>query len=152
MLELRDAAVLQMQMDAVLDGWNIKEEILPQVQYTNPDYFRKTLLKTDQLEVVLVCFEHLQSTRLHNHGGSHCMVKCLRGRLIEHVYYEKLLSHDLEYHSMRIIQEKSVIYVPPLAYHQNTNLSKMGSVLLNFYWPPLPVLEAEKPELPLNKV
>lgn len=116
------------------------EGALAQAEFSSPHYFRKTLSKTDDLEVVLVCFADKQSTSVHDHGGSKCVVRVLKGLVHEQTY---MVAHsgDLVPNTHGKFGEGDIHSVDPHWFHEVTNLAKEGTVLLNFYSPPLPPLE-----------
>jgi predicted metal-dependent enzyme (double-stranded beta helix superfamily) len=108
-----------------------------QVEFTEPHYFRKSLgIIDNSVEVVLVCFADLQSTSVHDHTGSSCAVVCLAGQLTEHIYFRNTQG-DLATYGMRQINVGDIHYVDSKLFHQVANMSCKGSVLLNFYSPPL---------------
>jgi hypothetical protein len=116
-------------------------EAKEQIAYQDGHYLRKRLSKSENLEVVMVCFKGKQSTSLHAHGGSECVVRCLEGRVHE-TTYQNGTNGLFPVHS-RVIFKGDMKAVAPDLLHEITNLVPEGSVLLNFYSPPLPETDDE---------
>jgi predicted metal-dependent enzyme (double-stranded beta helix superfamily) len=111
--------------------------IVGEAEKTHPHYFRKTIHRDDDVEVVLVCFDEMQSTSVHDHGGSMCVVRCLKGSVLEQTF-EKDAEGNLVHLATVPLGAGGIKYIDPKFIHQVTNLAKDGSVLINFYSPPLP--------------
>lgn len=107
------------------------------VQYTKPHYFRKTIEKTADYEVVLVAFEAGQQTSIHDHGGSECVMRCLHGRFLESTF-DITADGIWHYQGSGIIEANQVFHVSTVQHHQVTGLNRGGTILINFYSPPLP--------------
>lgn len=101
------------------------EPVLSQIEFTEPEYFRKQIYKDSRLEIVLACFKRGQQSPLHSHGKSNCAIRCLKGS-ISHVSNGYQLTLD----------KGAVHFVNPGHWHEVTSTSD-ETVLLNFYSPPL---------------
>lgn len=116
------------------------DEAVAAIWFDPRHYHRRTLSRTDKLEVVLVCFTGHQSTSLHDHGGSECVVRCLRGMAHETVYKRDCTDDGIYVVRSGPIVEGDIVSVAPDELHQITNMKGGGTVFLNFYSPPLPPL------------
>jgi cysteine dioxygenase len=112
----------------------------------NPDHYTRTpLYKNDYLEIVLICFEKGQSSSIHDHQGSNCIVRVISGKLLETLFDENkeyLFSDkpaNYSYSSHHDISEGDISGLDGTQVHQLSCLNGTGSVLVNFYSPPFKV-------------
>lgn len=129
-------------LDLMTTAYNypLLEEALAEVRYSDSNYFSLSLSRTENLEVVLICFSGLQSTKVHTHGESNCVTRCLKG-LVNDVSYS-LEDDQLCPCTSTLIKEGEINSTPIGLYHQVANmLPNDTSILINFYSPPLPLQE-----------
>lgn len=62
------------------DDW-IKHE-----NYTESRYCRNLVYRDDNIEVLILCWNSCQKSGVHDHPENGCIVKILKGKLIEEVY------------------------------------------------------------------
>jgi predicted metal-dependent enzyme (double-stranded beta helix superfamily) len=104
-------------------------------RFDSQHYTRTTIYRDEDVEVVVICFAEGQTTSVHDHEGSNCVVRVLRGKMLENHFVESrngqldlLGNHDLRAGDVSGLDGEQI--------HQLCNLDPNGTVLLNFYSPP----------------
>jgi len=125
-----------------LNNYNGKD-YKKKIQFNNINYNRLKLFQNNDFEIMLICWNKNQETKIHNHPKNGCLYKVLEGTLIEQRYNNifksssvsstrapslssfinnnqksNYIDNDLGIHKI-IAKEKSVslhIYSPPLFY------------------------------------
>lgn len=111
-------------------------ENLP-VQFNPDHYFRQVIKRLDDLEVALVCFGSGQTSTVHDHQGSNCVVRMIRGKAAEILFEEK--DGQLNIIKFHYIKPGEVSGLDGVQIHQIVNCDQEGSVFVNFYSPPFQV-------------
>ena len=111
-------------------------EPLP-VEYAEEKYVRRSIYRDDHLEIVVVCFGPGQSTSIHDHQGSNCVVNVVEGLIMETLF--ECEGDNYVPSGSRVLSPGSVSGLDGQQIHQVANLCRSGSVLLNFYSPPFQV-------------
>jgi cysteine dioxygenase len=111
-------------------------EPLP-VEFAEDKYQRRSIYRDDHLEIVVICFGAGQSTSIHDHQGSNCVVNVVDGLILE-TMFECAGDHYVPAGS-RALSPGDVSGLDGERIHQIANLCRSGSVLLNFYSPPFQV-------------
>jgi cysteine dioxygenase len=114
----------------------VSPELLP-VEYAEDKYVRRSIYRDDHLEIVVICFGPGQTTSIHDHQGSNCVVNVVEGLILETMFE----CEDDNYlpNGSRVLSPGSVSGLDGQQIHQIANLCRSGSVLLNFYSPPFQV-------------
>ncbi len=114
-------------------GYEVRGE-LP-VGFDGRPYTRIPVHRDGAIEVVVVCFSEGQTSSVHDHQGSNCVVRLVRGKVLESLFTD---SGDgtLRFERNHCLVEGDVSALDGAQIHQLANLDKSGSVLLNFYSPP----------------
>ncbi len=101
-------------------------------QFQHDQYARQLAFKTNNMEVILVCWLPGQGSPEHDHGQSEAVIVVLEGELTHTTIYPdgKKVSVTLGY--------GDVGYVPTGVKHQIFNHSDHELVTLDIYSPPLP--------------
>jgi cysteine dioxygenase len=108
------------------------------VRFEGGTYTRTSILRNDQMEVVLICFADGQTTSVHDHQGSNCVVRVLRGKILEN-HFVAGPSGELDHSNSQYLQTGDVSGLDGEQIHQLCNLAPSGTVLLNFYSPPFQI-------------
>ena len=111
-----------------------EEKELPIFFSEGNKYTRIVISKDEHLEVVIICFAPGQTSTIHNHQGSNCVVKVIRGKIMETLFKDN--GDHLEKISSHYIDKDEVSGLDGVAIHQISNVSKDGTILINFYSPP----------------
>jgi cysteine dioxygenase len=105
------------------------------IRFAPGHYTRTTIHRDEAVEVVVICFAAGQATSVHDHQGSNCVIRVLRGKMLENHFVadgdgllDLLGSHNLLPGDVSGLDGAQV--------HQLCNLDPNGTVLLNFYSPP----------------
>ena len=99
------------------------------VKYDKYEYNRKLLYRDENIEMLLLCWEPYQYTKLHNHSCNGCLMKILKGNLGECIFSHKGLTfNDYKVGDISYIDNK-------IGNHIIQNNDK-NSVSLHIYSPP----------------
>jgi cysteine dioxygenase len=101
-------------------------------------YTRRTVYRDEGLEVVVICFAEGQATSVHDHQGSNCVVRILRGKVLE-TRFAPGENRRLDVLGSRCLLPGDVAGLGGTEIHQVCNLDPAGTVLVNFYSPPFQV-------------
>lgn len=117
--------------------YQCREDELP-IQFSSEPYTRIVLQRDESVEVVLICFAAGQTSSVHDHRGSNCVIRVVRGRVLETLFDREdggTLAHALHHY----LSPGDVSGLDGEQVHQLSNVDNAGSVLLNFYSPPFQV-------------
>ncbi len=118
------------------EKYQYEESKLP-VAFDCEPYTRAPIFKSDEMEIVVICFADGQTSSVHHHQGSNCVVKVVRGKVLETLFDD--IADVLEFESSHVLKAGDVSGLDGKQIHQLSNMSKTGTVLLNFYSPPFKV-------------
>ena len=104
-------------------------------RFTRKPYTRVPVSRTPDTEVVLIGFVGGQTSSVHDHRGSRCVVRVVRGRILE-TMFRRADDGTLEPAGWRVLEAGAVSGLEGDEVHQVTNLDPAGTVLLNVYSPP----------------
>ena len=104
------------------------------ISFSEDKYVRTPVYKDATLEIVVICFSPGQTSSVHDHKGSCCAVKVVKGKILEQLFKDN--GEYLEFVSNKYLNQGDVSVLDGTAIHQVSCLDKSGSVLLNFYSPP----------------
>ncbi len=113
--------------------YQYKEEELP-IHFSEEKYVRTPIYKDAHLEIVVICFFPGQTSTVHDHQGSNCVIKVVRGKMLEQLFKDD--GNSIAFVSNHYLNQGDVSGLDGVAIHQISNMSKDGTVLLNFYSPP----------------
>lgn len=113
--------------------YSFREKELP--VFFDPDkYSRIPISRDSHLEVVLICFGPGQTSSVHHHQGSSCVIRVVRGKMLEQLFSDK--GDCLHFESNHYLSPGDVSGLDGDDIHQISNMDKDGTILLNFYSPP----------------
>ncbi len=104
------------------------------VHFATEPYTRIPIYRDDDIEIVVICFAAGQTSSIHHHQGSNCVIRVVRGKLLECLFKpdgDTLVLDD--HHS---IHTGEISGLDGEQIHQLANLDPNGTILLNFYSPP----------------
>ena len=104
------------------------------VDFETKPYARFSIYRDEVYEVVVICFGPGQTSSVHDHRGSNCVVRVIEGRLLELFFDTDGGQTVLSGH--HYLGPGDVSGLDEARIHQIANLHPVGSVLLNFYSPP----------------
>lgn len=113
------------------------ESIEPYCKWNNAEYTRNCLKRTNKLEIILLCWEPGQITKIHNHNGQKCWVHQLLGQIHENKF--KLNSSNCpELAESKFLNKGGCSYIDDeMGYHNLENKSSNRSVSLHIYINPI---------------
>lgn len=113
-----------------------EEDLLAYAFWSEENYTRNCVLKTDQFELLLLCWEQGQETPIHCHNGEECWVHLVQGKLREKRFKEdngnlKLIA------DVKMTQSRLSYMNDDLGYHSLHNLNNGRSMTLHLYVGPI---------------
>ena len=98
-------------------------------------YTRNVIVKSEQVEMLLICWEVGQISPVHNHGFSQCFVHCLQGSVAENSYLYK--NDDMQFSATKtVIAGESTFINDPAIFHEFGNASQTDrAITLHLYSP-----------------
>lgn len=130
---MNEAAATLDELREFARGYQVVRD-LP-VRYDGRPYTRIPIHRDNRIEVVVICFSEGQTSSVHDHEGSNCVVRIVQGKILENLFTD---AGDGTYHFDRnhCLVAGDVSALDGKQVHQLINLDRRGSVLLNFYSPP----------------
>lgn len=110
-------------------------DLLEYATWENSNYTRNCIQRTDQYELILLCWEEGQETEIHCHGGEECWVYLAQGKLHEKRFtFEDELSLKNEFK----MEKEGLSYMnDELGYHSLHNVANGRSMSLHLYVGPI---------------
>jgi predicted metal-dependent enzyme (double-stranded beta helix superfamily) len=124
-------ALLELAKDYVY-----READLP-IRFAAEPYTRIPIHRDEQLEIVVICFAAGQTSSVHGHQGSNCVIRVVRGKVLECLF--KCSSETLEMDSHHYLRAGEISGLDGVQIHQLSNMDPEGTVLINFYSPPFKI-------------
>ena len=125
------------------------ESLEPYLFFSAANYTRNLIFKNDLFELIAICWEVGQASRIHNHRDQQCWMAVPIGKLKNQNY--RVLDRDPQKHTCRLVPSKSFLITPtsPLEVeaaepvHQVLNLAEYGqrAVSLHLYSRPFNTCE-----------
>lgn len=110
-----------------------REGDLP-IRFAAEPYTRIPIYRDDNIEIVVICFASGQTSSIHDHQGSNCVIRVVRGKVLECLF--KTTGDTLELDRHHYLHAGEVSGLDGEQIHQLSNVDPGGTVLLNFYSPP----------------
>jgi cysteine dioxygenase len=113
--------------------YRFAEGDLPIVFAAEP-YTRIPIYRDEDIEIVVICFASGQTSSVHDHQGSNCVIRVVRGKVLECLFEpdgETLAMTEHHY-----LKPGDIGGLDGQQVHQLSNVDPGGTVLLNFYSPP----------------
>lgn len=113
--------------------YQYREADLP-IHFSAEPYTRVSIHRDDQIEIVVICFSSGQTSSVHDHQGSNCAIRVVRGKVMECLFARA--DGKLHMHAHHYVHTGEISGLDGEQIHQLSNLDPEGTVLLNFYSPP----------------
>jgi cysteine dioxygenase len=110
-----------------------REAELP-VHFSYEPYTRIPIYRDEHIEIVVICFAIGQTSSVHDHQGSNCVIRVVRGKVLECLFTRIRDKLHMDFH--HYLHEGEISGLDGEQIHQLSNLDPAGTVLLNFYSPP----------------
>ncbi len=112
------------------------EEFEDYIHFNDEFYTRNCIKRTDDYELILLCWEEGQATPIHCHNNQECWVHVLKGKFdeVRFVDEDDDLSIDHEMH----LEKENVSYMnDDMGYHSLENAADGRSISLHLYMNPI---------------
>lgn len=111
------------------------QDLMEFATWDSSTYTRNCIDRTDDYELILLCWEEGQETDIHCHGGEECWVYLAKGKLHEKRFtYQDELSFKNEFK----MEKKGLSYMnDELGYHSLHNIAVGRSMSLHLYVGPI---------------
>lgn len=120
-------------------------DLQPYLGFKEGNYWRHRVCRNDAVEMLIICWRPGQRTPIHDHNGSHGVVRVQQG-----VMWETIFSYDkeqgLNYDTARECPEGTITGADVPDIHQlgNPDVSGRDLITVHVYAPPLGVLKTYK--------
>ena len=105
------------------------------IDFEAKPYSRAPIYRDDVHEVVVICFGPGQTSSVHDHQGSCCVVRVLEGKALE-LFFDRTEDGDTVLAGHHYLSPGDISGLDETRIHQIANMHSVGTVLLNFYSPP----------------
>lgn len=133
-------------LNELVERTNISEaEVQPYLGFKEGNYSRHRVMKTEFVEMLVLCWKPGQRTPIHDHNGSHGAVFVHEG-----ILWETIFGYDMEtglnYQSHRELRAGGLTGSEDPDIHQlgNPDVSGRDLITIHIYAPPLGVLKTYK--------
>jgi cysteine dioxygenase len=122
-----------------------EEELLPYLAFKAGNYCRHRVMRTEFVEMLVLCWKPGQRTPIHDHNGSHGAVFVHEG-----ILWETTFGYDAEeglgYNAVRELRAGGLTgsELPDIHQIGNPDVSGLDLVTIHIYAPPLGVLKTYK--------
>jgi predicted metal-dependent enzyme (double-stranded beta helix superfamily) len=116
--------------------YTYREADLP-IRFAAEPYTRIPIYRDEQIEIVVICFASGQTSSVHNHQGCNCVIRVVRGKVLECLFSSA--GDQLTIDSHHDLHAGELSGLDGNRIHQLSNLDPAGTVLLNFYSPPFKI-------------
>lgn len=101
--------------------------------FDESQYIKNLVFRNDNYEMFIVCWNSKQGSLIHDHADNGCVLKILKGKLIEYRYN----TDNLELKELSCLTKDSISYIDnEIGYHKIINDTKSETVSLHIYSPP----------------
>jgi len=127
-----------------------KEDLAPYLGFKEGNYWRHRVCRNEAAEMLVICWRPGQKTPIHDHNGSHGVVRVQQGLM-----WETMFTYDSErgrcYKSARECPTGEVTGagVPDIHQLGNPEVSGQDLITIHVYAPPLGVLKTYKVGSPI---
>jgi cysteine dioxygenase len=135
---------------AEINSWLEKVEISqldlqPYLGFKEGNYWRHRVCRNSAVEMLIICWRPGQKTPIHDHNGSHGVVRVQQGLMFEQIFtYDE--ERGLNYDTARDCPEGTITGAAVNDIHQlgNPDVSGRDLITVHVYAPPLGVLKTYK--------
>ena len=111
--------------------FNIKD-LHNHIIFKKNDYNKSILYRDDKYEVVLICWDTYCETKVHNHPQNGCIMKILKGNLLEECFNTKTL-HKIK---VNVREKNDTSYIHDNLYLHKIINNNQQTISLHIYSPP----------------
>ena len=120
-------------------------DLKPYLGFKEGNYWRHRVCRNDAVEMLVICWRPGQRTPIHDHNGSHGVVKVQQGLMWETIFTFKE-EQGLDYETGRECPVGTITgaEVPDIHQLGNPDVSGQDLITIHVYAPPLGVLKTYK--------
>jgi cysteine dioxygenase len=112
-------------------------DFLPYTHFKEDGYARNCIIKTEDFELILICWNKDDSTPIHGHDDKQCWIYQVKGEMNE-VRYEECSEENLvESNQMKLTQGKISYMQDSMGYHMLENPTNEDAMSLHLYMKPV---------------
>ena len=100
-------------------------------------YARNCVIKTDDFELLLICFEKGQESPIHDFDSKQAWIHTIQGKLCEERFRVSENGKKLEQLSSMTISTDDYSFINKIGIHRYKNLYEARTVSLNLYYKPI---------------
>lgn len=125
-------------LDQIQEMVITKEECEDFIFWDKDNYTRNCIERTDEFELLVLCWEAGQGSAIHSHDKQDCWVKVIEGKFEERVYTYNNETHEMDRVSKHQITNNEVTFMEePSHFHQLTNVGDQPAISLHLYMKPI---------------
>ena len=98
---------------------------------------RNCLVKTEDFELLLICYEKNQQTPIHDFDSNQAWIHIIQGQLSEERFRVSEFGKSLERLSLMTLGVKDYSFMSKVGIHRYKNINNARSVSLNLYCKPI---------------
>ncbi len=120
-------------------------DLEPYIGFKEGNYWRHRVCRNEAVEMLVICWRPGQKTPIHDHNGSHGVVRVYKGLMYETIFAfddEKVLCYDTGRDCP--VGTLTGADVPDIHQLGNPDLSDQDLITIHVYAPPLGVLKTYK--------
>jgi hypothetical protein len=107
-------------------------ELSNHINFKKNEYNKSILYRDSKYEIVLICWAKHSSTEIHNHPENGCIMKILKGNLLEECFNIKTLDKI----KINMYEENNVSYIHDDLYLHKIINKDQETISLHIYSPP----------------
>lgn len=130
------------QFETVID--NIAKSNIPLSDYdafmhfSSKHYFRNCISKSDEYELILLCWDIDQNTAIHCHDEKECFVQILQGDILEEQYSLDQDNMAMVHNGTEILTEGDTSFIDDgKLFHSLQNVGSSRAISLHLYMKPI---------------
>lgn len=132
-----------------------KEDVVSYATWSDTDYTRNCLARTDEFEFILLCWDEEARTPIHGHGGQDCWVYQVEGE-VEEIRFKENEDGELVKTQSLNLESGGISYMnDKMGYHLIKNTRKQRAMTLHIYAKPIDackVFDANKEEFKIAEM
>lgn len=114
------------------------EQLEPYMFWDEDAYTRNCIARSDNFELLVLCWDEGQGTAIHCHDDQECWVKVIEGTFSEKMYSFDEKNSVLKHLSSAYLEENETTYIEDQSlYHSLENTSQGRGATLHFYMNPI---------------
>jgi cysteine dioxygenase len=122
------------------------DEFEEYASWNKEGYTRNCINRTDNYELILLCWKKGDITPIHNHNGQKCWVYQVQGQVTEVRYEENNSNELIETNRMKLNPGKLTFMHDSMGYHKLKNDTEGRAMTLHIYVSPINSCEVFNPQ------